>query len=112
MRRVLLTAIAGLLIGTLHTAALAQGPKLTAGPMIGLDFATWGGSDAGSVGNRTGFLAGGFLAVRLGQLFWIRPEAYLAQKGWEEVEQGVTVKFKTDYIEVPVLVGLTIPVQG
>ena len=112
MRRVLLAAMAGLLIVALDTAAMAQGSKLAVGPMIGLDFATWGGSDAGGVGSRTGYVAGGFLSVPLGQLFWIRPEAYFAQKGWEQVEQGVTVTFKTDYIEVPVLVGLTIPVQG
>jgi len=112
MRSVRVGAIGGLLIGALHASALAQTTNLTIGPILGLGFATWGGADAGGVGKRTGFLGGGFLSVPLGPLLWFRPEVYVAQKGFKESQQDASVEFKTDYIEVPALLGLTIPVQG
>lgn len=111
MRRLTMLGVAVLVIGLVSPVA-AQGPKLTIGPVAGLNFATWGGSDASGISSRTSFMGGGFLTVQLGGLFWFRPEVLFSQKGWKESDQGATVTFKTDYVEVPLLLGLTVPVQG
>ena len=55
------------------------------------------------VDSKTGFVGGGFVTLGLGSLFALQPELLYSQKGFQVDEFGETVKFNTNYIEIPVL---------
>lgn len=68
---------------------------------------------------RMGFVAGGFAQVDLNEIFGLRPELAYVQKGaWAETlvgsgEQIVTAEstLKIDYIELPALATMTLPME-
>lgn len=72
------------------------------------------GVDSDETNRRTGFLIGGFVLVDAG-LIAVQPELMYIQKGasQEETFNGTTVTqtVKLDYIEVPVLVKLQVPLE-
>jgi opacity protein-like surface antigen len=78
----------------------------------GLNIADIGGSDAGTTETKTGFVAGGFAEFMIGNMFAIQPEVLYSQKGTKESISGGELKFKLDYIEVPVLLKINIPIEG
>ncbi len=55
------------------------------------------------IDSKTGFVGGGFVTLGLGSLFALQPELLYSQKGFQVDEFGETVKFNTNYIEIPVL---------
>jgi hypothetical protein len=57
--------------------------SLEYGVKAGLNFATFGGEDAGDWGTRTGFSFGGFLAYPVADIFFIQPELLYTMKGAE-----------------------------
>ena len=50
-----------------------------------------------------GFHVGGLLNVGFGEFFGLQPELMFSMQGGKETESGVDVKFKLNYINVPVL---------
>lgn len=111
---VLLLAV--VVFGFASTPAQAQ-MDVTPGVRAGVNFMTLGGDDVPSdVGSRTGFMIGGFLLVDLQGPLSLQPELNYIQKGasWDQSFQGTTVTTtrKLDYLEIPVLAKLQIPVTG
>lgn len=53
--------------------------------------------------SRTGFVAGGFLNVGLGDVLSIQPEILYSQKGFGVSEAGASATAELDYIEFPLL---------
>jgi hypothetical protein len=51
----------------------------------------------------TGFVGGVFVTVPVNPIFAFQPEALFSQQGTRFREEGVTVKFKLDYVQVPLL---------
>lgn len=87
------------------------------GVKAGLNIANIGGSDADklvgrSLDSKTGFTGGVFFNYQFNNLFAIQPEAYYSMKGATYSEGGAKLTISLDYIEIPVLLKLLIPVQG
>jgi hypothetical protein len=107
-------------IAVVPSAATAQrAGDLTVGIMAGVNYATVNQDpELGDVefDHRVGLLAGGFLDVRLNDVFSIEPEVLYSQKGAEVQGTGSNSDsegtFKLDYIEVPVLLKFWVPVTN
>ena len=79
----------------------------------GPTLATIGGSDAGDdFGYRAGIAIGALLDIPVSGILSIQPEVSFFQKGAESTEEGVDVKFKLDYIEVPLFLKINVPTEG
>ena len=90
-------------------------PKIHFGVLGGAAFSKPGGADVGSGAKTyTGWIAGGFVALLLGQGLALRPELFYVNKGavgaGEPGEGTITVRLP--YVEVPVLLNYTIPIPG
>jgi len=114
LRRSLWVVVAGLFVASLAVPqASAQGIKL--GVKGGVNIADIGGKDADSLGStktKAGFVGGVFAEIMIGDMFAIQPEVLYSQKGIKVEDVGATAKFKLDYIEVPVLFKVNIPIEG
>lgn len=111
----MLRRLSPLLLVALMTAPLAAQtrPATLAGPFGGINFAKFGGDDVGDVETRTGFHAGLFLSVPLGNYFALVPGAAYSQEGTSvDAGGGISGTFKLDYLEIPVLLKLGAPLQG
>jgi hypothetical protein len=84
------------------TSALGQEP-MQFGVKGGLDMAKIHGSESEGSEYKIGFTGGVFFTKMLSPTFGIQPEVLYSQKGFEVSEMGFTVKFKADYIEIPIL---------
>jgi hypothetical protein len=84
----------------------------TIGFKLGASFANWSAEEDDQeldTDQFSSFMGGGFVRFGLGRL-GLQPELLVVTRGAEfsdEEEQGITGRFKVDYIEVPVL--LTLP---
>lgn len=102
--------LAVLLAGPLQAQA---GQETRIGPFGAINFATFGGSDVGDVDTRTGVQAGVFASFPLSRYLALVPAASYSQEGASvDVGGGVTGTFLLDYLEVPVLLKLTAPLEG
>jgi len=111
-------------LGVLFAASLAvpqasaQGIKL--GVKGGVNIANIGGSDidefetdlGASTESKVGLVAGVFAEFMIGNMFAIQPEVLYSQKGFKASEMGAEVKLKGDYVEIPVLLKINIPIEG
>jgi hypothetical protein len=101
-------AIALLTLGRLALAvrpAFAQHLSFHVGPMAGAAIASWRGADTrGGAGARTSFVGGGFVTIGIGKYFALEPQVLYVQKGTELTGSGVTVTYKQDYVEIPLLI--------
>ena len=90
--------------------------QMQIGPKAGLNISNISGNDAGSPDSKTGFCGGLFFMYQFSNMFAVQPEAYYTMKGAKEKEsvEGYTVEatVSLDYIEVPILLKLVIPIQG
>ncbi len=114
LRRAVWVGVAVLFAASLAVPqASAQNIKL--GVKGGVNIATIGGSDADSLGDtksKVGLVAGAFAEFMVGDIIGIQPEVLYSQKGVKSDDLGVDAKIKLDYIEVPVLVKVNVPVEG
>lgn len=82
----------------------------------GLNFASLGGTDAKDVESKTGFLAGGFLTYNFSNAFGLQIEALYSQKGGIQKilvnNVTVTATWNVDYLEVPALLKVSIPLAS
>ena len=95
--------------------------QMQLGLKAGLNIANVGGSDADnlvdedvdiSLDSRTGFEGGIFFMYQFNKMFAIQPEAYYSMKGATYSEDEGELTLSLDYIEVPLLFKLLIPIQG
>jgi len=90
--------------------------QMQIGPKAGLNIANIVGDDANFFGldldSRTGFTGGIFFMYQFSDLFAIQPEVYYTMKGATLSTNGADITFSIDYIEVPVLLKVIIPVEG
>lgn len=89
-------------------AATAQ---MAAGISAGLTSSTFEGDDAEGAESNTGFMAGGFVAIPLGEIISVVPGAYYVQKGAEfsdpdfpDDDFSVTL----GYLEIPLLLSVAV----
>ncbi len=87
------------------------------GPKVGLSIANIGGSDADTfldenLDSRFGFGGGAFFMFQFGKLFAVQPEIYYTMKGATFTTMDVDITLALDYMEVPVLLKVVIPVEG
>jgi hypothetical protein len=90
--------------------------QMQIGPKAGLNLANLTGDDIENADSKTGFAGGVFFMYKFSNMFAIQPEAYYSMKGASEKLdfEGVTVDitYTLDYIEVPLLFKLLIPIEG
>jgi hypothetical protein len=102
-----------LILAAFTTFSFAQ---MQIGPKAGLNIANIGGDDSDFLGqsldSRTGFSGGIFFMYQFSNLFAVQPEAYYSMKGATLDVMGVDITLSFDYIEVPLLLKLIIPVEG
>jgi hypothetical protein len=80
----------------------------------GLSLATLGGSDLDDtdIGYRKGFGLGAFLELPVSDMLSLQPEFLYLQKGGSDTEDGVDVTIAVNYVEIPVLLRINVPVEG
>ena len=104
-----------LVFAVFTSISLAQ---MQIGPKAGLNIASIGGDDADqilegqSLDSKTGFAGGLFFMYQFSNMFAIQPEAYYTMKGATYSESGADLTISLDYIEVPFLFKLLIPIEG
>jgi len=102
-----------LIVAAFTSVSLAQ---MQIGLKAGLNISNISGDDAGSPDSKTGFAGGLFFMYKFSNMFAIQPEVYYTMKGAKEKESfgGETVEatVSLDYIEIPLLLKLLIPIQG
>jgi hypothetical protein len=119
LRRLLWVGVITLFAASLYApAASAQGIKL--GVKGGVNLANIGGADIDefeadlgtSTDSKAGLVAGAFAEFMIGNMFAIQPELLYSQKGFKADSAGVELKLKGDYLEIPVLLKINIPIEG
>ena len=105
---------AGLCLATcglaLATPAVAQRPMI--GPVVGVNFASFGGNDASGTKGRTGFAVGGAIRFESKSGFMIEPRVLYSVKGASIDISGTSLDAKPAYLEVPVMFGYQFPMTG
>jgi hypothetical protein len=104
-----LVVILGMIL-LLAVGVTAQEKNVGFGIKAGMDIADNYGDDADGLDTKVGFIGGGFIEYMAAPQFAIQLEALYAMKGAKV--SGVDAKFKTDYIEFPLLFKFMIPTQG
>jgi hypothetical protein len=95
--------------------AMPASAQVQFGVKAGMNIATLGGDDANGVDSRTGLVVGGLVKYRLTDMLSIRPEILYTQKGAKASETdpdfgSFELTLKTDYLEIPVLLMVDLPV--
>jgi len=99
MKKITLTLL-GLV--AFSTSALAQ-QEVKFGPKAGVNFATVNGKDVDEAKMLTGFHVGAFAEIKFNDKFAIQPEVLYSAQGAKGKDEGVEVKTKYDYINVPIM---------
>jgi len=109
-----IAAVLAVSFGPTRAAAQGGGPHLppTFGVLAGANLSKLGGKDASGLKTRTGFVGGVFGVFHANEFLGFEPEVLYSQKGAKASSGGVTGTFKLDYVEVPLLARLDIPVTG
>lgn len=98
------------------TLSIISNAQMQIGSRAGLNIANTKGDDANigdtDLDSRTGFNGGIFFMYQFSDLFAIQPEVYYTMKGATLNINSFDFTFSVDYIEVPVLLKLIIPVDG
>lgn len=85
--------------------AHAQHLSFDVGPVAGVVSASWRGSDTrGGAGLRRSFVGGGFVTIGIGKYFALEPQVLYVGKGTALTGSGVTVTYKQNYVEIPLLI--------
>lgn len=108
MKKLLTILFVSFMLVSLSYAQMQLGVK------AGLNLANLSGDDIEDTDARTGFAGGVFFMYQFSEMFAIQPEIYYTMKGatQKDVIPGVDVEVKGDYIEIPVLLKLIIPLKG
>lgn len=104
--------IAAILLFSTSIIYSQMGIGVTAGAKGGLTFETLSGDNVieDNIESKTGFSAGGFLDLSFPGLFGVRPEILYVKKGADGTNNAADTDI--EYLEIPILVKLNIPVIG
>ena len=111
MRRIFSTAV--IATAAALTAFAPAQAQLTAGVQVGVNSSNISLTDVPGVSTSslTGFMGGGWVGAHVGSIIAIQVEAFYTQKGAKLESSGVpTETLKVDYVEVPVIVRVGIPI--
>ncbi|NOT08632.1 MAG: PorT family protein [Gemmatimonadales bacterium] len=104
-----------LLFGTMTGTIAAAQASVTLGLTAGVAFSKFGGQDAAEADfdkTRTGFAFGGIASLDITRHVALESGLLYAQKG-SKIDDGVNKgTFKLDYLQVPLLLKLRLPVKG
>jgi hypothetical protein len=94
-------------------AQAAMCGEMSIGVTGGVNIATVAGDDADDWDSRTAPFFGGFLEFPITPLVSIQPELLYTMKGATSTdEEGCDVTAKLDYIEIPILLRVNVPMEG
>ena len=103
-------------LGLLVSISTVYAQGITGGLKAGMNIANLHGDDVEGFGyeSKMGFCAGGFITFKVANIVAIQPEVLYTQKGtkWEEVFMGGTWNINLNYLEIPVLFKVIMPIQG
>ena len=99
-------------LSTALLGATGLAAQTTLGLHAGASIATLGGSDVSDASSRTGLNVGAALTFDLSPNLGLQLGAGYVQKGATATEQGVSIEFALDYIEVPLLLRIAVPTTG
>ena len=117
MKKSILVGLVLLLGGMVQAADVSVG-ELEFGIKGGMNFSDARGADKDDASTKTGFIAGAYGTVRIHRLFVVQLEALYTRKGFDNfnVEQGFYSIYDAiltlDYVEVPLLLKLSVPTAG
>ena len=86
--------------------------QITGAFRAGASIATLGGSAGGDTGLRTGLSVGGAVTFPLAANLGVQLGAGYVQKGAKETIDGVEVTLALDYVEIPLLLSVALPLEG
>jgi len=91
--------------------------QMKLGLKVGGNIANLSGDDVENPDSKFGFAFGGFFEYQFSPLIVVQPEIYYTMKGATDKESDgaggtVDLTYTFDYIEIPVLVKVLIPIQG
>jgi hypothetical protein len=90
--------------------------QIQIGPKAGLNISNLAGDEAEIFGesfdSKNGFTGGIFFMYQVNKFFAIQPEAYYTMKGATLDIMGIDITATFNYVEVPFLLKLIIPVEG
>jgi hypothetical protein len=114
MKRYVMLSI-GLFLASVLLPPAPVSAQIGVGIGAGLSAGTWGGSDADDFSGagvdkstRKGLRVAGFVAIPVANRLSIVPGASFVQKGVVFSEAGDELTFKTDYVEIPVLLSVAL----
>jgi len=108
MRRLLAISM----LFTLAAAPGAQAAGIAFGAKAGLNVSNFHGDDAEGLEWMTGFAGGVFMTWSATPVFGLQPEVLYVMNGAKDSEGDAEIKFKVDYIQVPVLARIDLPLTG
>lgn len=95
---------------------LAVSPLFAKGIMVGVkagvNLANLTGSDVENTSILTGMAGGAFLCYNITDIFAVQPEILFSMKGAKEDSAGTSIKWKANYIEIPILLKANLPTEG
>lgn len=106
------SAALGLLVASSAGAQSATPPHTSIGPVVGLNYTTFGGSDATKTDSRADFLIGAQLDNDIGTNGFFRSGVVYSRRGAKTSDTGGSVTAKLSYIEIPIMFGYRIPTTG
>ncbi|MDH4157876.1 MAG: PorT family protein [candidate division Zixibacteria bacterium] len=108
--RTLLVSVAVVLLFALSAFAQDEAVGLTGkGLKVGVNMADLAGDDAEGWDMKIGFGGGGFITYHFTPQFAVQPEVLYMMKG---AKTAADLKWKADYIEIPILLKFTPQMQG
>ncbi len=101
---------------TIFNSSLNGQVHIQVGLKGGANIANFTGDDATfngqSLDSKFGFCGGVFAMFQFGNIFAVQPEIYYSMKGASTTVNNVDINFNFDYVEVPLLLKVIIPVEG
>lgn len=101
-----------LLVAAVLLAMPASAQVLEWGLKAGMNRASWGGGGVVASDTRTGIAAGGFASVYFHPMFALQTEVLYSMRGSQYQGQGERLTVEQDYVEIPLLAKMSIPLQG
>ena len=107
-------AVVGLLVVLGASGYTAEAQGLTAkGVKLGLNIATMAGDDVPSdAKSKVGVALGGFATYSINDMFAVQPELLYTMKGYAQTYGTEDYTMSYNYLELPILGKLNVPVQG
>jgi hypothetical protein len=89
-----------------------QSGLVAKGIKAGVNMSNWTGNDIDNTDSKIGLAFGGFFDFGFSPNFGLEADLLYSQKGFKESIEGTDYKFKTDYLEIPLLLKYKFTTQG